>query len=67
MIAGSFLYRGRFFLRHDFAEELDHLVMVGFARIAREARRCCFSRPAWESGWAWMSPSSGPCWTGRTL
>lgn len=25
------------FLRHDFAEELDHLVMVGFARIAGEA------------------------------
>lgn len=19
------------------------------------------------SGWAWMSPPSGPCWTGRTL
>lgn len=26
------------FLRHDFAEEFDHLVVVGFARIAREAR-----------------------------
>ena len=37
MIAGPFLYRTRFFLRHDFAEEFDHLVMVGFARIAGEA------------------------------
>ncbi len=38
MIAGPFLYRGSFFLRHDLAEEFDHLVVVGFARIAREAR-----------------------------
>lgn len=38
MIAGSFLYRGSFFLRHDSAEEFDHLVVVGFAWIAREAR-----------------------------
>ena len=38
MIAGPFLYRGSFFLRHDLAEEFDHLVVVGFTWIAGEAR-----------------------------